>query len=143
MKTAFGRQGRRRERAREDDELSPAQRRELRRRLTDLRDPIRYLLVSKMGRRFALYYNVAEDVYPWNDPRGATLFKRRDAALAVKTHLGRHIRVIRCNSRQRSGVRVPVLRTARSGVTAASSSQDLRSRRRAGRPPRRLRRAGR
>ena len=63
MKTAFGRQERRRERAREDDELSPAQRRELRRRLIDLRDPIRYLLVSNMGRRFALYYNIAEDVY--------------------------------------------------------------------------------
>jgi hypothetical protein len=142
MKAPLGRQRRRRERAREDDELSPAQRRELRRRLTDLRDPIRYLLVSKMGPRFALYYNVVEDVYAWNDPRGATLFKRRDAALAVKALLGRHTRVIRCNSRQHNGVRVPILRTGRSGATAASSSQHRRSRRRANEPPRRLRRAG-
>jgi hypothetical protein len=92
-----------------DDDLPPAQIRKLQRRVADLEDPIRYLLVSEMGPRFALYYNVSEDVYAMNDPRGATLFKRRNAALAVKRLLGRGIRVVRCNSKRVDGVRVPVL----------------------------------
>lgn len=102
---------RRREREPEDEELTPAQVRELRRRVADLDNPTRYLLVSEMGRRFALYYNATEDVYVMNDPRGGTLFKRRNAALAVRALLGPRIRVIRCNSRRLNGVRVPVLRT--------------------------------
>lgn len=91
------------------DELTPAQLRELQRRVADLENPVRYLLVSEMGPGFALYYNLSEDVYAMNNPRGATLFKRLNAALAVKRLLGRGIRVVRCNSRRVNGVRVPVL----------------------------------
>jgi len=83
-----------------DDELTPAQIRELRRRMADLDDVTRYLLVSQMGPRFALYYNVSDDVYAMNDPRGATLFKRLKAALAVKALLGGSIRILRCKSRR-------------------------------------------
>src|SRR5437867_10662485 len=98
-----------------DDELTPAQIRELRRRMADLDDVTRYLLVSQMGPRFALYYNVSDDVYAMNNPRGATLFKRLKAALAVKALWGDSIRILRCMSRRVGGVRVPILGTRRSG----------------------------
>lgn len=107
-----------------DEELTPTQVRELRRRIADLDDATRYMLVSHMGPRFALYYNVSEDVYVMNDPRGATLFKRRNAALAVKRLLGGLLRVIQCRSKRVGGVRVPVLNTTRRRrqVTAPPSS---------------------
>ncbi len=111
-----------------DDELTPAQIQELRRRVADLDDVTRYLLVSQMGPRFALYYNVSDDVYAMNDPRGATLFKRRKAALAVKALLGGSVRVLRCKSKRVHGVRVPVLGTMRDGtatVQRTSSNQRL------------------
>ena len=111
-----------------DDELTPAQVRELRRRVVDLDDTTRYLLVSQMGPRFALYYNVSDDVYVMNDPRGATLFKRRKAALAVKVLLGGgSIRILRCKSKRVNGVQVPVLGTMRRGwATVRSSSSNPR-----------------
>jgi hypothetical protein len=93
----------------DDEPLSPAQIRLLQRRMTDVKNPIRYLLVSEIGLGFALYYNVSDDMYAMNDPSGATLFKRRIAALAVKRLLGAGIRVIRCTTRHRNGLRVPVL----------------------------------
>ncbi len=110
-----------------DDELTPAEVRELRRRIADLDDVTRYLLVSQMGPRFALYYNVSDDVYLMNDPRGATLFKRRKAALAVKALLGGSIRVLRCKSKRGNGVRVPVLDATRHGrAIVRRSSSNLR-----------------
>ena len=108
-----------------DDELTPAQIQELRRRMADLDDVTRYLLVSQMGPRFALYYNVSDDVYVMNDPRGATLFKRRKAALAVKALLGGSIRVLRCKSKRVKGVRVPLLGARRPGRARTSSNQRL------------------
>lgn len=83
--------------------------------MADLDDVTRYLLVSQAGLRFALYYNVSDDVYVMNDPRGATLCKRFKAALAVKALLGGSIRILRCKSKRVNGVRVPVLGTTRSG----------------------------
>jgi hypothetical protein len=77
-------------------DLTRSQTRELDRRLADLRDRTRYLLVSRFGPRFALYYNVSEDTYGMNEPAHATLFKRRQAAAAVKRLLGRGIDLIRC-----------------------------------------------
>ena len=110
-----------------DDELTPAQIRELRRRMADLDDVTRYLLVSQMGPRFALYYNVSDDVYVMNDPRGATLFKRRKAALAVKALLGGSIRLLRCESKRVDGVRVPALGTTRRDrATVLRSSSNRR-----------------
>jgi hypothetical protein len=93
----------------DDAPLSEAQIRGLRRRLADLKDPVRYLIVSEMGPRFALYYNVADDLYGMNDLTYATLFKRRAAALAVRRLLGRGTRVIQCTTQRRKGLRVPVL----------------------------------
>lgn len=93
--------------------------------MADLDDATRYLLVSQMGPRFALYYNVSDDVYVMNDPRGATLFKRRKAALAVKALLGGSIRILRCTSKGVNGVRVPVLGTRRRSRARTSSNQRL------------------
>jgi len=77
--------------------------------MADLDDATRYLLVSQITPRFALYYNVSDDVYVMNDPRRATLFKRRKAALAVKALLRGSVRLLRCKSKLVNGVVVPVL----------------------------------
>ncbi|MEK6406346.1 MAG: hypothetical protein AABN34_05220 [Acidobacteriota bacterium] len=68
--------------------LTPAQIKELERRIRDSRDPVRYMLVSEFTRRFILYYNVSDDTYVMNDPTGGTLFKRLKAARSVKKLLG-------------------------------------------------------
>lgn len=80
----------------DDWPLTKAQIRELNRRLADSRDRTRYLLASVFGPKFALYYSVSEDTYGMNDPRHATLFKRRAAALAIRRLLGSGVRVLRC-----------------------------------------------
>lgn len=96
----------------DDWPLTPAQIREIDRGVADLDNPVRYLLVSRMGPRFFLYYNVSDDLYAMNDPSGATLFKRRKAAESVKRTLGRGgrgIHLVKCRTRRRNGARVPVL----------------------------------
>jgi hypothetical protein len=72
-------------------DLTPAQRKELLRRVADSNDPRRYLIISRMlpGARFVLYYNVSDDVYAWNEPGGGTLFKRLKAAKLILRTLGR------------------------------------------------------
>ena len=92
-----------------DDDLTPAQMRELQRRVDDLHDATRFLLVSQMAPRFALYYNVTDDVYAMNNPKGGTLFKRRNVAVAVKAFLGKSVRILRCQSKRVNGVRVPIV----------------------------------
>lgn len=120
LRRRFARGGRRRSRAEgvgktsdrgnlHEEPLSQRQVRELRRRVADLDDPTRYLLVSRFGQRFALYYNVSDDVYAMNNPQGATLFKRRKAALAVKRLVGPRVQVIRCTTKRKKGARIPVL----------------------------------
>jgi hypothetical protein len=75
--------------------LSPAQIRELERRVKDSRDPIRYMLVSEFSPRFILYYNVSDDVYAMNDPAGGTLFKRLKTAESVKKFLGKGTSIVK------------------------------------------------
>jgi hypothetical protein len=77
-------------------DLTPAQTKELLRRIADSNDPRRYLIISRMlpGARFVLYYNGSDDVYAWNDPEGGTLFKRRKAAELIQSKLGRGNEVI-------------------------------------------------
>ena len=77
-------------------DLTRAEAREVEKRLADLRDRTRYLLVSRVSPRFDLYYNVSEDTYGMNEPAHATLFKRRHAAAVIKRLLGRGIDLIRC-----------------------------------------------
>ena len=68
----------------DDSDLTPAQIRELDRRIKDMDDPVRYLIVSEFGRRFILYYNVSDDTFAFNNPAGGTLFKRRAAAESIR-----------------------------------------------------------
>jgi len=72
-------------------DLTPAQTKELLRRLADSKDPRRYLIISRLlpAARFVLYYNVSDDVYAWNEPEGGTLFKRRKTAVLIQRGLGR------------------------------------------------------
>jgi len=81
--------------AKDEEPLSPAVIRELKRRLRDSRDPVRYMLVSEFSRRFMLYYNVSTGMFAMNDPNGGTLFKRREAAEGVKKILGRGISIVK------------------------------------------------
>ncbi len=81
----------------EDADLSPAQVRELEKRIKDLKDCTRFLLASTLGPSFVLYYNVSEDTYGWNDPTHATLFKRRKAAQAIQQLLGDKDSIVECS----------------------------------------------
>ncbi len=92
----------------DDFRLTRSQIRELERSAADLKDPVRYLLVSRMARRFVLYYNVSEDVYAMNDPAGGTLFKRLKTARAVQRLLGSRIQIVPCSTRRRGRERFPV-----------------------------------
>ncbi len=79
----------------DDWRLTPSQIRELKSRLKDTRDPTRFVIVSRFSRKFALYYNVSDDTYAMNDISGATLFKRRHAAEAVKKLLSANTSLIK------------------------------------------------
>src|SRR5215475_2222758 len=79
----------------EDHQLSPEWIRELKRRVKDSRDPVRYMFVSEFSRKFILYYDVTTDTYAMNGPSRGTLFKRREIAESVKTHLGKGVALVR------------------------------------------------
>lgn len=78
----------------DDVELTPKQRKELERRIADIEDPIRYLLVSRLLPRMCLYYDVSNDTFGMNDPQLGTLFKRKRAAKLVASTLGSNIQLI-------------------------------------------------
>ena len=96
-------------RRRTDAPLTRRQIRELERRIADHDNPVRYVLGSRIGLQFVSYYEITDDVYVWKNPAGATLFKRRKAAEAVRRLLGKRVRVLRCMTRLRNGERVVVL----------------------------------
>jgi hypothetical protein len=79
----------------DDPRLSPEWIRELKRRLKNSRDPARYVLVSEFTRKFILYYNVTSDTYAMNDASRGTLFKRREVAESVRSHLGKGIALVK------------------------------------------------
>lgn len=76
--------------------LTPGQIRELKRRLIDLKDRTRFLLVSAFTARTAFYYDVSRDTWGMNDPSLGTLFKRRATATAVQGLLRDGVQVVRC-----------------------------------------------
>lgn len=76
--------------------LTKPQIRALERRLRDADDRTRYLLVSSLAPNFTLYYDVSSDNYAMNEPTRATLFKRRQGALAIQGTLGAGVAVVRC-----------------------------------------------
>jgi hypothetical protein len=79
----------------DDSQLSPGWIRELKRRVKDSRDPVRYMLVSEFSPKFILYYDVTSDTYVMNDPSRGTLFKRREIAESVKAHLGKGVALVK------------------------------------------------
>ena len=78
--------------------LSRSQVRELRRRIADLEDRTRYLLISAFTPRVVLYYNVSSDTFGMNDPSLGTLFKRLAAARAIQRLLRPGIRLVPCRA---------------------------------------------
>lgn len=93
----------------DDFSLTKTQLRELKRRIADSEDPVRYLIEGGFGPRFRLYYNVTDDVYAMNNPAGGTLFKRRKTAVAVQKLLNGGKRIVRCTTRRRKGELIPIL----------------------------------
>jgi len=81
--------------------------RELDRRSKDADDRTRFLLASVFTPRFALCYEISEDVFVMNDPAAATLFKRERAARAIKTQLGGRITLMRCRVDSRGNLVLP------------------------------------
>jgi hypothetical protein len=79
----------------DDPQLSPEWIKELKRRVKNSRDPVRYMLVSEFTRKFILYYNVTNDTYAMNDASRGTLFKRREVAESVKAHLGKGVALVK------------------------------------------------
>lgn len=80
----------------DDPPLTAAERRELERRIKDADDPRRYLLVAATLPWFSLYYEIQEDAWLIDDPRRATLFKRRAAALAIRDLMKPGVFVVPC-----------------------------------------------
>jgi hypothetical protein len=76
--------------------LLKQQRREIDRRVSDVEDRARFILVNPLGPRSTLYYNVSDDCYALNEARSATLFKRRQAATAIRDQLDGSVKVVRC-----------------------------------------------
>lgn len=74
----------------EDEPLSKEWIKEIKRRVREAEDPIRYLIASEFSRRFVLYYNVPSDSFVMNSPEHGTQFKRREMAERVKRLLGKH-----------------------------------------------------
>ena len=76
--------------------LTAAQRRSDARHLKDTEDRTRYLLVSLTVPGLSLYYRIQDDAWSFDDPMGATLFKRRPAAKAVQALLRRGVHIVKC-----------------------------------------------
>jgi hypothetical protein len=79
----------------DDTPLFPEWIKEIKRRVKDSRDPVRYVLVSEFSRKFILYYDVSTDTFAMNIPSRGTLFKRREIAESVKDHLGQGIALVK------------------------------------------------
>ena len=78
-----------------EPELSRYWKREIERRVRDMSDPARYMLVTEFSPVFVLYYNVSDDVFVMNAADKGTLFKRRDAAERVLKLLDRGVRIVK------------------------------------------------
>jgi hypothetical protein len=109
----------------EDHQLSPEWIRELKRRVKDSRDPVRYMLVSEFSRKFILYYDVTSDTFAMNDASRGTLFKRREVAESVKTHLGKSIALVKFTI---TGGRLKRLSPFRSMRVRTRSASEIRRR---------------
>jgi hypothetical protein len=79
----------RREEEKQWDEISPAHVAELKRRIKEVEDPVRYVVASPLFRRTLLVYDVAENHYTHGDISAGSLIKDRKLAEAVASYLSR------------------------------------------------------
>lgn len=87
---------------------------EIKRRVREAEDPIRYMIVSEFSRRFVLYYNVSSDSFVMNSPEHGTLFKRQEIAEGVARLLGKHHALVKFTTKNGKLRRLsPVRRTRR------------------------------
>ena len=112
----------------EEPELSRAEARELERRVSDLNDRTRYMIVSVLDANFVLYYNVSEDTYGWNDPSHATLFKRRKAAQIILELVGDKDTLIACEVNKRGQLIKKTVSLPRSRGRAKSTPKTSKKR---------------
>lgn len=111
---------------RNDSDLTPSQIRDLERRIKDMDDPIRYLIVSEFGPRFILYYNVSDDTFAHNNPGGGTLFKRRAAAESIRKLLRSSVAIAKFSIKGKRLMRVSPFR----GDVLKRLAREYRKRRR-------------
>lgn len=86
---------------------------EVKRRVRDAEDPIRYLIATEFSRRFVLYYNVSSDSFVMNSPEHGTQFKRRDIAERVMQPLGKHHTLVKFTTKNGKLRRLPAVRRKR------------------------------
>ena len=111
----------------ESDDLSPALRKELLRRIREANDPRRYLLASVFTSKFVLYYNVEHHAYVLRDPEAATAFKSRRAAVAVLRTLGKNVVLIPAKRRKDGTLQVS-RKSLREAATIAAGRKSSKGR---------------
>jgi hypothetical protein len=95
--------------------LSAAWIREIERRVKDLRDSTRYVIVSVMlpgpPRKWELFYDVSDDMWAM-EIAGATLFKRKRTARAVADLLGDRYQIVEVKLGRKKKVIRPRMRAS-------------------------------
>jgi hypothetical protein len=95
----------------------------LKRQIQYLDDRTRYLVVSSLGARFDLYYDVKDDLFTWKDPTGGTVFKRRSMAAAVARLLGAQVDILECRVNKKG---LLVKRSVRVGKRGTNTRRNRR-----------------
>lgn len=83
----------------EDLSISPKWVKEIKRRVREAENPIRYIIISALSRRFVSYYNVSTDTFAVNNPEHGTLFKRQEVAACAAEILGPGYAVVKFTTR--------------------------------------------
>ena len=117
----------------EDPPLTAAERRALAKHLEDTEDRTRYLLVSVTVPGFSLYYRVQDDAWAFDDPSGATLFKRRVAARAIQALLRPGVYVVPCEIDDRGRLVLSSIADRKVGKVRLAVQPSWRKKKRAGR----------
>ncbi|MCC7198740.1 MAG: hypothetical protein IT483_04440 [Gammaproteobacteria bacterium] len=114
----------------EDDDppLTAAERRAFARNLEDTADRTRYLLVSATLPGFSLYYMLQDDVWSFDDPSVATLFKRRAAAKAVQALLRPGVHIVPCKVDDKGRLDLSSIAARKIGRTTLALQPAWRSR---------------
>jgi hypothetical protein len=85
--------------------ISVADFRELKRRIKDMDDPTRYMVISAFSPRMILYYDVSENVFS-SEPSDRTVFKRKAHAAAIARLLKNDVQVVEARIRKGRPIQV-------------------------------------